>query len=274
MTNVRITKRGRRFTTADLEAVPLSLAIESWRHTRLAHGFAATTPRLMAAGSSNAKLNKNDVPTFGLSLAPHRTAGVGNLCHYSTHDCRMVCLFSAGRGRFAMVQRGRIVRTVFLAHEPLLFHAMLRAEILAALKSFGRRQVAFRLNVVSDIDWHSHPWLADLSPRARFYAYTKDPARLEAGTREDLTFSISERQTTPADVVAIANDGHRVAMVADWPRPLPTSWHGAQLIDGEKSDARFQDARGAVVILSPKGKAKNLTPRGDGFVKPAEWVNA
>ena len=49
--------------------------------------------KLLANGSSNTKLAKNTVKTYGLSLIPHslNTKGV-NLCKFSTKECRSLCL--------------------------------------------------------------------------------------------------------------------------------------------------------------------------------------
>lgn len=262
------------FTTNDLAAVDIGEALELWRHVRISHGFAPTTPPLMFGNESNAKLAKDPTPTMGLSLSPARTSGIGNLCTHSTPECRKVCLFTAGHGRYHSVQEGRKVRARFMAQHPAAFHALLRREILAALRRNKRNHVAHRLNVVTDIDWHNkHPWLADIPHRARFYTYTKDLARMTTNTREDMTYSISERQRTPDQVAALLADGHRLAMVADWPT-LPKTWRGYPVVNGEKSDLRYRDPAPSLVILRPKGKARELMPRAAGFVKPGEWCRA
>lgn len=49
--------------------------------------------------------------------------------------------------------------------------------------------------------------------------------------------------------------------------PLPETWHGFRVIDGDESDLRFTDPAGVVVGLRAKGDAKG---EASGFVQIAE----
>ena len=259
------------YTDAALDAVNLTHARELWRHHRITHGFAATVPPLIAAPDSNAKLDKSKTPTYGLSLSPHRLAAVGNVCPHSTPQCRELCLASAGKGRFGSVQRGRQVRTTFLAAHPLEFRAMMRDELQRTLHKYGRRHLAFRPNVLSDLPWEREPWLDALPARLHVYGYTKRPSAVSACGRVDMTFSISERQRTFDEAEQILEQGTRVAVVTA--AELPKTFRGWPVIDGDKSDERWKDPVG-IVLLRPKGKARDIEPTLRGFVKPAEWFAA
>lgn len=262
---------GTIYTDKALDAVDLDRARELWRHHRVAHGFAATTPPLIAAPETNAKLQKSTTPTYGLSLAPARLGGIGNVCTHSTRECRRLCLASAGRGSFGSVQRGRIVRTTFLACYPLEFRAILRAELRTILQRHGRKHVAYRPNVLSDLPWHREPWIQNLPKRLHVYGYTKVESALADSGRVDLTYSVSEREPSIADAFPILEGGTRIAVVTA--ASLPDSIAGWPTIDGDATDERWKDDVG-IVRLTPKGRALNVVPSTQGFVKSAEWFTA
>lgn len=276
MTAVQLHRRPETFTGRALEAVELKHAKELWRHVRIRHGFApGYAPPLTQSGEGNAKLRKNGAtPTVGLTIAPHRLAGV-NVCTASTPGCRDLCLFTAGRGGFSDVARARIARAVMLAEHPAEARALIRSELEKALRKSGRRRVAFRPNVTSDLPWHREPWLAELPARLVRYGYTKHRSYLaDDPAGFDLTYSVSERERSFADALPVLEGGHRIAVVVPVGEVLPASVAGWPVIDGDKSDARWRDPVG-VVTLRAKGKAKHQRPSVSGFVKPfAEWVAA
>ena len=68
----------------------------------------------------NAKTRKGEklgILTGILYLAPANESGVMNTCASSTPECRHACLYTAGRGRFDSVRKGRIRKTLWL--EPI-----------------------------------------------------------------------------------------------------------------------------------------------------------
>lgn len=272
LTKVEITRAytaSTLYTDHALDQVDLKHAVELWRHHRLAHGFAPTAPRLIAAPDTNIKLEKSRTPTYGLSLAPHRLSDYGNVCPFSTAQCRKLCLASAGRGFFGNVPRGRAARTSFLAQHPLEFRAMMRDELARICRKHGKKHIAFRPNVLSDLPWHREPWLASLPARVHVYGYTK---RADAvGGRVDLTYSISERQPRFSDALPILEQGTRIAVVTA--AELPATIEGWPVINGDRSDERFKDPV-SIVKLTPKGKARNIEPTATGFVKSAGWFAA
>ena len=276
MSAVTLQRRPKSFSGRSLDAVDLEHAKELWRHVRIRHGFApGYAPPLTQSGEGNAKLRKNGAtPTVGLTIAPHRLAGV-NVCTASTRGCRDLCLFSAGRGGFSDVARARIARAVMLAEHPAEARALIRSELVRTLHKFGRRRVAFRPNVTSDLPWHREPWLAELPARLVRYGYTKHRDYLaDDPTGFDFTFSVSERERSFADALPVLEGGHRIAVVVPVGESLPASVAGWPVIDGDASDARWRDDVG-IVTLRAKGKARHQLPSVAGFVKPfAEWCAA
>jgi len=103
-----------------------------------------------------------------------------------------------------------------------------------------------------------------------FYDYTKTTKRL--GTTPDnyyLLASKSERMSNVTMSEIIAN-GYNVAVVfrvcnhrGHCKCPLPTSYIGHTVVNGDLSDLRYKDAAGVIVGLKAKGRAKDDT---NGFV--------
>src|SRR4051794_6511903 len=80
----------------------------------------------------NAKTRKGEklgILTGILYLAPANESGVMNTCASSTPECRAACLFTAGRGRFDSVRRGRIRKTMWLARDRSAFVAELKRNV-------------------------------------------------------------------------------------------------------------------------------------------------
>jgi hypothetical protein len=173
-----------------------------------------------------------------------------------------------------MVQRARQLKTRFLLEDPDAFCSLLAHELETAWRKHGAK-LRVRLNTFSDIRWEDVvPWLlaaetyqsVSVTGAIGFYDYTKDWSRTSPANYR-LTLSASER-TSDRRVVAAVAAGRTVAVVFDTPRTkdLPATWHGLDVIDGDKSDNRADDATGVVVGLRAKG-----TMRGDrrGMVRSA-----
>jgi hypothetical protein len=246
-------------------------------------GTVVTVTKLFGRPDSNAKLAKSNrqgvgVFTVGLSLAPHKTAGVGNVCPNATPGCVASCIYTAGYGKgvFANVPNGRKARTVAYMRERAAFLEMLTRDIRNARKAAKakRARLAVRLNVFSDIPWEKvAPQLFTAFPDVQFYDYTKNASRAVAfalgrgPSNYDLTFSRSE--TNDDDCLNVLAAGGNVAVVYGvrpslWKRgERPKDWHGYPVIDGDKTDLRFLDPAGVVVGLYAKGQgSKDRT----GFV--------
>jgi hypothetical protein len=204
---------------------------------------------------SNAKLSKGRVPIYGLSLAPADASGY-EVCAWRTVDCTRACLgITAGRSRFGNVQRARIVKTRRMVKRPYAFMRWMLAELEAAQRKHGGR-FALRLNVLSDLEWGSlAPFLFEFG-RWR-YDYTKSAARALRAARDGGSYRLvlSHSGFNLSDCREVLAAGGTVATVfrvAKGER-LPAVWEGAPVIDGDRTDARWRDARGVVVGLRAKG---------------------
>lgn len=131
-----------------------------------------------------------------------------------------------------------------------------------ALAKKEKKKLAIRLNVISDIAWEkikvNGKNVFQTFPKVQFYDYTKSPARMSAFLAGEmpknyqLTFSRSE--SNQKIVESIVASGGNVAAV--FRGALPKTYLGKKVIDGDKSDLRFQDKRGVIVGLVEKGMAK------------------
>jgi hypothetical protein len=131
-------------------------------------------------------------------------------------------------------------------------------------------QAAFRLNATSDIAWHRVPVIGPdgrpaanimaLFPAAVFYDYTKVAKRFSERLPPNysLTFSLADGNTAAArDVLAMG--GNVAAVFRDKPtveRAIAAGLFGFPVVNGDETDLRFLDQRGAVVALYAKGPAK------------------
>jgi hypothetical protein len=220
-----------------------------------------------------------------LYMTPARAPSIdgANLCKYSTAGCRAGCLVTAGRGGFDSVAAGRARKRALWLQDPHGFILQLEKEI-KALELRARRaglRAVVRLNGTTDIEWETAaPGLFEKFPRVQFYDYTKDPRRaigapltmganaaprIPRARNYDLTYSRAENRDAAAMGVLAA--GGRVAVVFSTKRgrPLPRTWKGYPVKDGDRHDLRFLE-RAGVVGLRAKGKAKKDT---SGFVVDA-----
>ena len=209
--------------------------------------------------------------TMGIHLAPANLSGF-NVCHWASRGCTDSCLNTSGHGAFSTVQEARIKKTKLLNEQFSVFAAQLIKEVKAAVKSAARKgmRLAIRLNLTSDIPWESldvqdGKTLFQMFPEVTWYDYTKGYKRMlnfldgKMPANYSLTFSRSE--SNEKYVHAIRARGGNVAVV--FRRSLPASWHGTPVVNGDKNDLRFLDARGVVVGLVDKGKARK---DNSGFV--------
>jgi len=260
------------FSTAPLSIAERDVFRRAMIAERVAVGFCPIHTVLLTPPSANPKLGKSGA--VGLSLAAASLSGVWQCCRYRTVGCESVCLESAGKGSLDSVQRGRIWKTRLLGAEPALFIRALADELRGVLArrpldTLGRRfgRVPVRLNVLSDLPYEKFAakLFTDPSLKAcQWYDYSKNPGRAaDLPANYHLTFSASERTT---DLVAAAGHYGTVAVVFSTRRgaPLPATWEGLPVHDGDLSDSRWKDGAG-IVGLRAKGLARG--DDGGGFVR-------
>jgi len=254
---------------------PLDTARARWNGIRAAYGL-ADHAHYLSEPEYNAKLahtaHDTDVWVTSLALAPAGQSEVANTCTYSTAACRLACVGTTGRGGMAFVQRVRAARTLFLSLYPADAVALIIADIGRHHARYGSR-LRVRLNAFSDIRWErAAPAIFATYPTIPFYDYTKWSARrrpdAQLPTNYRLTRSASERTTTAA-ILDHVDHGRTVAVVfaSRKGEPLPATWHGRPVIDGDATDDRSADPAGVIVGLRVKGRhAQDAIT--SGFARP------
>jgi hypothetical protein len=206
-------------------------------------------------------------------MAPHKLAGVGNLCGDASPGCIELCLgvTSGNAALYPTVLRSRIAKAQWFMNDRKAFmtHAAKHIRQAQAAARRARKRLCVRMNGATDIAWESLHLQGELSlvaqfPRIQFVDYTKSVKRALAHARGQLpknyhlTFSRSE--TNEAQCLEVLNAGGNVAVVSSLPRPA--AWNGVATIDGDAHDLRHLDPKGVVVWLSPKGAKAKMTTSG------------
>ena len=198
--------------------------------------------------------------SFILHLAPSDLSGK-NTCPKATPGCIAACLNTAGRGGMFkkgentnVIQKARIRKTVAFFFDRDAFMQDLVSDINKAIKlatKLGLTPV-FRLNGTSDLSWEKYDAGQGLNifetfPNVQFYDYTKVLGRKIAQYKNyHLTFSKADGND--ADVAAALEQGMSVVAVYDEiPAGVPSA---------DETDLRFLDAKGVMLGLKAKGRAK------------------
>ena len=225
---------------------------------------------------------KQGYNTYILHLAPASLSG-HNTCPKATEGCKAACLNTAGRGGMFKrgestntIQQARIRKTKLFYSDREQFMALLVKDIELAIKQSARLGLipVFRLNGTSDLSWEKYPVkmgnviysnIFNAFGFVQFYDYTKVLGRKVSGiSNYHLTFSAADGND--ADVLNAIQQGYNIATVFGIKKtlPMPESYLGRPVFNGDESDLRFLDPKGVVVGLYAKGKAKKDTT---GFVK-------
>jgi len=215
--------------------------------------------------------------TYILHLAPSDVSGY-NTCPKATSGCKSACLNTAGRGGMFkkgestnVIQEARKRKTRMFFERRMDYMLALYQDIKLGIKQSKRLGLTpvFRLNGTSDISWEKYDMLPGLNvfecfPEVQFYDYTKVLGRKVSGiSNYHLTFSAADGNDL--DVKKAILQGLNVAVVFGIKKtqPMPETYNGLPVFNGDESDLRFLDPKG-VVGLYAKGKAKKDT---SGFVK-------
>jgi hypothetical protein len=209
---------------------------------------------------------------------------------------------------FKKVNEARVRKTKLMVEQPDLFWNQIQIEIdtlrmycaksklhmYSDAESNRQYEPAVRLNGTSDLwndNFHS---IMLFNQDVQFYDYTKDISRIEEWAVKEtlphnyhLTFSHAEDNLN--DSMYCLSIGVNVAVVfaTKAGHPLPKTWNGYEVIDGDEHDLRFMnqryrkrvdicghqvivhDYKGIVIGLRAKSKAKRLKPTPNGFVNPS-----
>jgi hypothetical protein len=228
--------------------------------------------------------------TYILHLAPATLSGY-NVCAKATQGCIAACLNTAGRGGMFkkgettnVIQKARIRKTELFFEDRVQFMALLVKDIELAIKQSVRMKLfpVVRLNGTSDIAWEKYEVVRDgltysnifaAFPDLEFYDYTKILGR-KINHIENYSLTFSAADGNDADVAKAMQQGYNIATVFGIKKtlPMPETYMGRPVFNGDDSDLRFLDPHGVVVGLYAKGKAKKDT---SGFVKyPVHMLQA
>ena len=220
--------------------------------------------------------------TYILHLAPASLSGY-NTCAKATAGCKAACLNTAGRGGMFkkgettnVIQKARIRKTVMFFEDREVFMALLVKDIELAIKQSIRMNLipVIRLNGTSDIPFEKYEVVRNgityrnifaAFPDLEFYDYTKILGRKVAGI-ENYSLTFSAADGNDMDVLRAIQQGYNIATVFGIKKtePMPETYMGRPVFNGDESDLRFLDPHGVIVGLYAKGKAKKDT---SGFVK-------
>lgn len=296
MTTTTATKIEVRFSDLDAIAVELQgyTLADAQRNIsaaiRWANGLRHSPQQGLYLSGVNEKLEKGagalGWKLYGLTLAPAKIGGVV-VCETAVDErlgcVRFGCLMEAGGGRYKNVYAARQRRTRMLANNPCLFVSLmlLDIEMVLQMARVEGKRVGYRANILSDIAWEEMiPWLFGEFPLVQFYDYTKEMRRLDAlaegrfPSNYHLTFSAHEKMREQ-ELVDILRGGGNVAVVfakedafkKKASNPLPSTFLGWPVIDGDDHDMRFMDPPGCVIGLRAKSRlAHNVNATKTGFV--------
>jgi hypothetical protein len=225
---------------------------------------------------------KEGYNTYILHLAPASLSGY-NTCPKATAGCIAACLNTAGRGGMFkkgentnVIQQARIRKTKMFFENREQFMALLVKDIELAIKQSEKKNLipVFRLNGTSDIAFEKYPVIRNgvefknifnAFNEVTFYDYTKILGR-KIQQYDNYTLTFSAADGNDVDVNRAMKNGMNVAVVFGVKKtePLPESYNGVTVFNGDESDLRFLDPKNVVVGLYAKGKAKKDV---SGFVK-------
>lgn len=224
---------------------------------------------ILSSGKSNAKTKKNVRETKILYLAPEKQNHLGvNLCGMASKGCTKACLYTAGMGVYANVQKSRLNRTHYYLQDRFSFLLQTAMEIIHSAKSLDKKNqpLAVRLNGTSDIPLVEQliaSYGNQIPQNVVFYDYTKYPMKageytLKSGHRYMVAFSLAEDNLDSfkwlvENKLSVGAAVFNVKKDAD----LPTEWLGMPVVDGDSRDDLMLDVpKGTILGLRAKGKAK------------------
>lgn len=239
--------------------------------------------KLLSTGNPKVlKGMKQGFNTYILHLAPANVSGY-ETCPKRTAGCTAACLNLAGRGGMFkrgettnVIQEARKRKTKLFFENRTEFMVQLVKDIELGIKQSAKLDLipVFRLNGTSDLSFEKYEVVRNgvtyrnifaAFPEVQFYDYTKILGRkFRDIPNYHLTFSAADGNDV--DVLKAIAQGYNIATVFGIKKtePMPESYNGLPVFNGDDSDLRFLDPKGVVVGLYAKGKAKKDT---SGFVK-------
>lgn len=224
---------------------------------------------LLQREDSNTKTAKNNQYTWSLSLAQAKVSG-REVCPFRSNGCTAVCVGKAGLAIvFSRIMEARIRKTkLFFENRGHFLAKLLRELELADIYCAKKNTIGLvRLNTFSDISWHKMINV-EVYKNLKFYDYTKNLKSvyecMEIPNYRKC-YSYSENSNW-ADIKQLLDSGGNVTVVFKDIEykpshgkigPMPDTFMGYKVVDGDKTDNRFDDPRGVIVGLRLKGNIAN-----------------
>ena len=233
-------------------------ARDAWNSVRCDHGITSrdSGTSLLTFPSAQPKVGKNIRPTVSITL---EAGSDGGLC-VNDRYCRATCVVAeSARAQYDNVKRSRAARTQFLTDYPELFLGLLLERLEWAHVQHGILDI--RPNANSDVAWERiAPALFKLIATwdGRAYDYTKRMDRVGFLAENYRTTYSLTRATRLETVQRITGRGDTVTAVFPSTSPLPATWRGLPVVNGDVTDDRFSDPSGVVVGLLGKGKLRGI----------------
>jgi hypothetical protein len=212
-----------------------------------------------------------------MHLMPADKSGYGNVCPFSSAECRHHCLNTAGNWVPHKLQ-SRIYKTKLYFTDRKRFLEELRRSIARLARKAEEQGLlpAVRLNGTSDIPSLGLMMSREF-PDITFYDYTRIPKPWQR-MRGNYHLTFSRSGDDDKEVEEALDHGVSVAVVFDTKPnlPLPGEWRGYPVIDGDRHDLRFLDkleGEGPFIVgLRAKGKARGKGTE-TGFVLKNPLLN-
>ena len=241
---------------------------------------------LLGSNTKTEKAKGLGIRAASLSLAPASESipyGGRNMCPKASEGCAAACLIYAGCNGLPYNSLLRIAKTLVFLFNRDAFTALLNAELERHIRNSLKAGMvpALRSQTLHDRPSYGRK-IAQRFPDLRVYDYTAlvdyamcqtdsshQTPRLAKHFPDNFHLTVSRKEDNHADCIRALRAGVNVAVVFDG--PLPATFEGHPVIDGDEHDARFLDPKGVVVGLKLKGtKAAKQAARDSGFAVKTE----
>ena len=256
----------------DISALSLDIQLQILGNDHNRSLFSRFPDKLLGI-DTNAKTIKGEkygIKTAILYLMPAMGSGVQMCAMASTAGCEKPCLFIAGRGAMNSVMLSRLRKTLYFNQYRDQFMLQLQNELIRERAKAKRRgyKLIVRLNGTSDIRWenvnigYAYANIMQALPDIQFYDYTKLANRKHIPANYDLTFSYSGVEAYQPFVAKAVANGERIAVVfrnraiVNAMLANGDTFLGLPVVDGDDTDIRHLDPKGAIVALYAKGPAR------------------
>ena len=188
-----------------------------------------------------------------------------NVCPHSTPGCRATCLADSGRLGMSPAKRAMLARTALFNADESAFWQLAADEIARHRERVARngKRLVVRVDGTSQVNVEERaPWLLDKFPDVIFQDYAKGPY-VTGWSRPNRYVVSSGTERDTAD--SIAGRGN-VVFPVDLPAgaPLPPTYMGRPVVDGDLHDLRILDPQGEnVVMVRVKGHRRDR----HGFIR-------